>query len=375
MKRRAAIELSVTAIVILILAIVMLGLGLGFVRGMFGKISTQIEEQISTEPEPPIPTASNPITLSREKIITHPKEVNVLKIGVYNPTNYNWVSEAHSEDLIGYWNFDNIDGNIVKDLSGNGNDGTINGDPSTEEGKYGKTLSFDGVDDFVDCGNDNSLDITKEVTVSAWFKTPANNVGGLVWKGNANSDAYWGPYGILKFYGSGMAAHIFLTNSGIDGEYMDLGSIPDSGWHHVAFTWKGSTGDWRGYVDGRLVNSAVKPGELVTTTGRLSIGWGKDVILYPYFNGLIDEVMLFNKALTEEEVQELYETGITPKVVCDSSLMSGLMSSVNGRIIRQGESANFNYLMRLPGNVPKGEYLCKVVLMDYQKDFTIEVRT
>jgi len=93
-NKRAAIELSATAIVILILAIVMLGLGLGFIRGMFGKVQTQFEEQIAAEPEPPEPSGSEPITLSRETIVTHAKDAEVLKVGLYNPTNSNWTSVA-----------------------------------------------------------------------------------------------------------------------------------------------------------------------------------------------------------------------------------------------------------------------------------------
>lgn len=85
-KRKASLSLSINAIVVLILAITMLGLGLGFIRGMFGKISTQVQEQIANEPEPTIPSASIPITLSRESIVTHAKETEVLKVGFYNPT-------------------------------------------------------------------------------------------------------------------------------------------------------------------------------------------------------------------------------------------------------------------------------------------------
>jgi hypothetical protein len=98
-NKKAAMELSVTAIVILILAIVMLGLGLGFIRGMFTKVSTQFEEQIATEPDPSIPSASEPISLSRESILTHAKDSEVLKMGVYNPTNANWEADKINTSL------------------------------------------------------------------------------------------------------------------------------------------------------------------------------------------------------------------------------------------------------------------------------------
>lgn len=91
-KTKASLSLSVSAIVVLILAIVMLGLSLGFIRGMFGKVSAQLEQQISAEPEPPIPTASNPLTLSREVIITHAADKEIMKVSAYNPTNETWSS-------------------------------------------------------------------------------------------------------------------------------------------------------------------------------------------------------------------------------------------------------------------------------------------
>ncbi|MBU0628681.1 MAG: hypothetical protein KKC75_05795 [Nanoarchaeota archaeon] len=89
-NKKAAMELSVTAIVVLILAIVMLGLGLGFIRGMFSKVSSNFDEQISTEPEPPQATGSDPITLSRETMIVNSGSNTVLKIEVYNPSNQDW---------------------------------------------------------------------------------------------------------------------------------------------------------------------------------------------------------------------------------------------------------------------------------------------
>ncbi len=87
MKKKGSLSLSVNAIVVLILAIVMLGLGLGFIRGMFGKVSTQVEQQISSEREPAIPTASQPLTLSREMIITLSDQDQVVKASLFNPTN------------------------------------------------------------------------------------------------------------------------------------------------------------------------------------------------------------------------------------------------------------------------------------------------
>ncbi|MBW2974971.1 hypothetical protein KY366_04605 [Candidatus Woesearchaeota archaeon] len=91
-NKKAAIGLSVTAIVILILAIVMLGLGVGFIKGMFTKVSTQIEQQIAAEPEPYFPTASSPVSLSREMIMTNAGAREVIKVSTFNPTDETWDS-------------------------------------------------------------------------------------------------------------------------------------------------------------------------------------------------------------------------------------------------------------------------------------------
>lgn len=82
--KKGSLNISVEAIIILIFAITMLGLGLGFIRGMFTNVTTQLEGQVSNEPEPSTPSAANQITLSRESIIASPGQQQVLKIGIYN---------------------------------------------------------------------------------------------------------------------------------------------------------------------------------------------------------------------------------------------------------------------------------------------------
>jgi len=76
--------------------------------------------------------------------------------------------------LVGWWRFNNETGEnltLFKDWSSYGNDGTSMGmnHPTLVSGKFGSALSFDGVDDFVDCGNDASLNITGDITIEAWI--------------------------------------------------------------------------------------------------------------------------------------------------------------------------------------------------------------
>jgi len=91
-KKRGSMELSVSAIVVLILAITMLSLGLVFVKGMLGKMFNKFEEQISEEPEPPKPTLSQPITMSRNPVITTEGTAEVVKISILNPSQQDWIN-------------------------------------------------------------------------------------------------------------------------------------------------------------------------------------------------------------------------------------------------------------------------------------------
>lgn len=100
-QKRASLTLSVNAIVVLILAIVMLGLGMAFIRGMFTQTSDIFEQKVAEEPEPVNPSISNPITISRERIITHTNEVEIVKIGIFNPTNSSWTGATPSVTCTG----------------------------------------------------------------------------------------------------------------------------------------------------------------------------------------------------------------------------------------------------------------------------------
>ena len=90
MNKKAAIELSVNAIIIIIIAIVMLALALGFVRMLFGGATDKFAGLIEQEAEPEIPTSSNLITLSRSFVMTESSKAEVIKVSVYNPTSEVW---------------------------------------------------------------------------------------------------------------------------------------------------------------------------------------------------------------------------------------------------------------------------------------------
>jgi len=193
-------------------------------------------------------------------------------------------------------------GRVMHDCSPMGNNGRIYGATWTD-GKFGKALSFDGVDDYVDCGNDESLQMTDEVTLMAWIKTTydggahtvvARNYGFMI---NA-------PFGSnIEFYGHDGSDATKCTPSWLS-EY-------DDKWIFVAAVIRKYTGSWtiRGFVNGVKVcestNSAFDgPGQL----GKVTIG---SLLGTPrFFNGTIDEVRIYNRALSEEEIRAHFKGAV-----------------------------------------------------------------
>jgi len=84
-----------------------------------------------------------------------------------------------SADLVGYWKFDEGSGTTAYDSSGNGLDGTLNGDPQWVEGQLGGALDFDGNGDFVEIPHSTILSITDEITITAWTYMRGNASGEL----------------------------------------------------------------------------------------------------------------------------------------------------------------------------------------------------
>ncbi|MCG8375045.1 MAG: LamG domain-containing protein, partial [Chlorobiales bacterium] len=79
------------------------------------------------------------------------------------------VAAAQTEDPIAWWKLDDGEGTVAKDSSGNGNDGTLAGDPTWVEGTLGGALDFDGNGDHVDCGNDAIFELADGFSLAVWI--------------------------------------------------------------------------------------------------------------------------------------------------------------------------------------------------------------
>jgi hypothetical protein len=197
--------------------------------------------------------------------------------------------------LVGWWKFDNN----ANDSSGNGNNGTLNGGATYDAaGKIGAALSVDGVDDYVDCGNGASLNITDTITVAAWVKTAdAGNAqhNPFVSKGNRGY--------ILKHY---LDNYIQFTVYGASAWHNANGPVVttafNNDWHHVAGTFDGT--QVKLYVDGKLVGSGLYSGTIDTNTFNLNIGRNAEATDRLYY-GLIDDVRIYHGVLPSAEIAKL----------------------------------------------------------------------
>ena len=199
-------------------------------------------------------------------------------------------------DLAGYWNFKES-GSTAYDSSDYDNDGTLVGPPSRVYN--GNALDFNGVNNYVSCGNNSSLNITNAITVEAWVKNDGYGWQGIVskWSGGKSYalSTDWGNYGKAMF---------FLSYDGTN-YYTVEGTtcLVNTGWHHIVGTYDGN---WmRLYVDGVQEGTPVNQAfNISVSTGNLIIGaWNPSS---KFFNGIIDEVKVYNRALSQDEINEQY---------------------------------------------------------------------
>ncbi|MFA7171214.1 MAG: DUF2341 domain-containing protein [Candidatus Paceibacterota bacterium] len=217
------------------------------------------------------------------------------------------------DGLVGQWKFSEGTGTTAYDTSGEGNDGTISGADYTadKEGNANAALSFDGVDDYVDCGNDESLNITDEITISTWVKTSQSK----------NYQRISDKLDVWQFYTyttTGNLGSALYTSSGNYGDKDSGKFIADGIWHNVILVYNGSY--IRFYVDGiKTPNEFSQTGTLNINTNDVYIG--NRGTLDRGFQGSIDDVRIYNRALSEDEIEQLYLEGEATGLYDNSGLV------------------------------------------------------
>ncbi len=225
-----------------------------------------------------------------------------------------------SGDPIGYWKLDDGSGTTALDASGNGHTGTLLNGPTWIPGVVSGALSFDGLNDSVDVPHDAALD-AYPLTVAAWVKTSATGLGGIV---NKYYPSSWNGYQIFTT-GGNLCAWYFrdASNAIWDGTTCTLmtSGFNDNRWHHVAFVVDASGGSL--YVDGVVKAARAWTGTPGPTTTTLDLSLGQyPGAVQPFFPGALDDVRLYNRALSADEVLGLYGSGSSLQNVAWTNLVN-----------------------------------------------------
>jgi len=216
------------------------------------------------------------------------------------------------ESLAGAWLFDEGSGNTIGDMSGNGNDGELKGDPQWSEGQFGKALDFNGSSDYVEVPHSDSLNITGNITIVAWiFKRSDDIHGGTIvgkWKQNGDAWSYV-LYGLGDSGGGWRLRWDDGNQTNLEGPYQ----LPNDEWIHCAATYDGST--MAVYENATEIVNIAASNEIAVTDNPVWIG---NDGYQQHFNGLLDEVAIFSAGLTVDEIEDIMTNGLATMLAVDA---------------------------------------------------------
>jgi uncharacterized protein (TIGR02145 family) len=196
--------------------------------------------------------------------------------------------------LVGYWPFN---GN-ANDESGNGNHGTVNGATLTSDrfGNVGKAYGFDGVSSFIKINNSPSLNITNQLTLSAWvYFNDISFYNCIISKDqNATDNGYR-----LDVLSNKLRLIKTNHNNGLSNSAINSGS-----WIFTTATFNFDT--IRFYLNGSPDGIWSAPGQILSSSNDLTFGVQNQISTLQYLNGKIDDIAIYNRALSPQEIQQLY---------------------------------------------------------------------
>jgi len=201
-----------------------------------------------------------------------------------------------SYDLQRYWKLDAPTGTSVFDYSGNNDTGTFVGTPTpTSEGKFDNAIVFDSKYDYIDIDSDifDYVERTTPYTISLWFKANTLDRGRLISITHSYSERH-----VMNIYSNELMTCLY------DGSFhcKSIAFTDTTNWHNIIMIHDGSQGI-TAYLDGSEMTGTTAEGTAGGTYSRI----GSDGTYG--FNGIIDEVAIWNRTLSSAEVTQLYSMG------------------------------------------------------------------
>src|SRR5712671_6938154 len=219
------------------------------------------------------------------------------------------VTVSNTSGLVAAYSFSEGSGTSVTDSSSNNLTGIIVGATWTTGGRYGNALSFNGTSSYVDLGNPTALQLTGSMTLEAWVNAAANPAddGQIVAKSNGSAGWQFKTSPDTGPHTFGLA--VSGNSSSVTQRYSTTVRSLNT-WYHVAGVYNATTGTMDIYVNGTL-NDGILSGAIpnVQFNQNVNVNIGRRTGGY-YFNGIIDELRIYNRALSQAEIQTDMNTPI-----------------------------------------------------------------
>lgn len=237
-------------------------------------------------------TAENDVTINDDSPVQRTPTA-----GAHHP----YTGHTKDANLVSYWQFEHGSNKtgIAIDSAGQ-NNGTINGATFTDQGAIGSAYEFDGVNDYIISG-DTPFDIAGNITVTAWVyaRPQDSSYNGIVSKTQDNTNGW-------EIRTAGYTATTTALNPRINGDLCSNGgTVNNNQWYHLALTYDGITA--RFYMNG--ISVSTNACGVTMNTNNMNLTIGKLAYANLFFNGSIDQVMVYNRSLTASEIHEMYLDG------------------------------------------------------------------
>ena len=225
--------------------------------------------------------------------------ISLILVGIF-PLKVSTAVEPNT--IVGMWLFDEGSGEVAKDSSGKGNDGTLAVSPKWVAGKFGKALEFNGTTDSMQAETNGFPIEADDRTIAFWVKSPNMAVGNRFLAG-------WGTGSDQQ-----MSSLVMGLNNAPSGKLAFWGWVNDfeaptvlknDTWYHITFTLEGNTSA-KLYLDGKVdKEGSIGPG--LNTLPKTKFGIANFTTVMTAFTGTFDEVIVFNFALSEKDIQGLMQ--------------------------------------------------------------------
>ena len=203
------------------------------------------------------------------------------------------------DDLVSYWKLDEASGNALDAHASN--DGTDTNTVGSDTGKIGNARSFNGTNERFNVGNPASLQLSNaNITIACWIKTAD---AGASYRNILTKDSAW----VLGLKDNVLQSYDWSGS----GDHLGSGDISNDAWRHVAVVLQaGVSSGSQLYLDGATNGSAWTVGTNNTQTNNVAIGGlSSNLGDSEYYAGLIDELGIWNRALSGGEIASLYNSG------------------------------------------------------------------